>query len=234
MYRAIVVIRQRRRNGIGTHAGSRGACFPPTLSSRTYLPIPPGPDWSPPRSSHGKRSWSLLLELDDSFDLHGDVHRQGVGSDGGTRVDTPLPEHLTNQEPHLSVSNRACRSQGASVSRRPTRHAPQCAGPWIGSSESRELGESQTHSGCSFRLSSQAHLSEEVAGSVDDFRLPSEAVNAIHEPHQLHDSLHAVQVSQILCKGIKGHVPEERTVHMTATASTRGTTITCRECVRAP
>lgn len=51
-----------------------------------------------------------------------------------------------------------------------------------------------------FWYMSSAYLSQEVAGTVDDLGLSSEAVHALHVAVQLYDARHPVEVAELVCE----------------------------------
>ena len=55
------------------------------------------------------------------------------------------------------------------------------------------------------------YLREQIACTVHDLGLPRETVRTVHEPHELYDALHSVQVAQVLCQtGERTYTPPKK------------------------
>ena len=52
-------------------------------------------------------------------------------------------------------------------------------------------------------LRDEAHLGQQIAGAVDNLRLPGEAIHALNEAIQLDDARHSVKVAQFVCHTVR-------------------------------
>lgn len=52
----------------------------------------------------------------------------------------------------------------------------------------------------------EVHLCQEVAGAVDDLRLPGVTIYALNKPVQLDDAIHPVKIAKLVCHADQGRV----------------------------